>query len=40
MNQGGKVRDHRSACAALGGISVQDPPRPTKNLLTHEDEIG
>lgn len=40
MNQGGKARNYRSACAALGSTSVQDSPRRSKNLLTHEDEIG
>jgi hypothetical protein len=37
MNQGGKTRNHRSCLVALGRNFRLGP---SKNLLTHEDEIG
>ncbi len=36
MNQGDKIRNPPIACVAEAGIFVS----PSKNLLTHEDEIG
>lgn len=37
MNQGGKARNPPSACMALGKYFRLGS---SKNLLTHEDEIG